>query len=80
MHDGPCPRTDSRRACPVLDTRGTRTSAIRYRNNTTQKETDMANRNGSTNGHGNGTGNGLVPVNGNGHKPDAPIVSEHELL
>ena len=36
----------------------------------------MVNRNGSS----NGTGNGLVPVNGNGHKPDAAIVSEHELL
>ncbi len=41
----------------------------------------MFNRNGSNNGHnGNGTGNGLVQVNGNGHKPDAAIVSEHELL
>ena len=40
----------------------------------------MVNRNGSNNGHSNGTGNGLVPVNGNGHKPDAAIVSEHELL
>ena len=28
----------------------------------------------------NGTGNGLVHVNGNGHKPDAAMVSEHELL
>ena len=37
-------------------------------------------RNGSNNGHSNGTGNGLVPVNGNGHKPNAAIVSEHELL
>ena len=34
--------------------------------------------NGSNNGHSNGTGNGLVHVNG--HKPDAAIVSEHELL
>ena len=40
----------------------------------------MVNRNGSNNGHSNGTGNGLVPVNGNGHKPDAAIVGEHELL
>ena len=32
------------------------------------------------NKNGNGTGNGLVSVNGNGHKPDAAIVSEHELL
>ena len=39
----------------------------------------MFNKNGN-NGHGNGTGNGLVSVNGNGHKPDAAIVSEHELL
>ena len=35
--------------------------------------------NGNNNGHhSNGTGNGLVHVNG--HKPDAAIVSEHELL
>ena len=40
----------------------------------------MVNKNGSNNGHSNGTGNGLVPVNGNGHKPDAAIVGEHELL
>ena len=39
----------------------------------------MFNKNGN-NGHGNGTGNGLVQVNGNGHKPNAAIVSEHELL
>ena len=38
----------------------------------------MVNRNGSRNGSSNGTGIGLVPVNG--HKPDAAIVSEHELL
>ena len=37
--------------------------------------------NGNNNGHhGNGTGNGLVHVNGNGHKPDAAIVTEHDLL
>ncbi len=37
--------------------------------------------NGNSNGHHpNGTGNGLVHVNGNGHKPDAAIVTEHELL
>lgn len=37
--------------------------------------------NGNNNGHHpNGTGNGLVHVNGNGHKPDAAIPSEHELL
>ena len=34
----------------------------------------------TTDTHGNGTGNGLVHVNGNGHKLDAAIVSEHELL
>ena len=37
----------------------------------------MFNRNGN-NGHSNGTGNGLVHVNGNGHKPDAAIVSEND--
>ena len=37
--------------------------------------------NGNTNGHDrNGTGNGLIHVNGNGHKPDAAIVSEHDIL
>ena len=37
--------------------------------------------NGNNNGHQrNGTGNGLVHVNGNGHKPDAAIVTEHDLL
>ena len=41
----------------------------------------MFNRNGSNNGtQKNGTGNGLLPVNGNGHKHDAAIVSEHDLL
>ena len=40
----------------------------------------MFNKNGSNNGHSNGTGNGLVQVNGNGHKPDAAIPAEHELL
>ena len=35
--------------------------------------------NGNNNGHHpNGTGNGLVHVNG--HKPDAAIVTEHDLL
>ena len=37
--------------------------------------------NGNNNGHHrNGTSSGLVSVNGNGHKPDAAIVTEHELL
>ena len=37
--------------------------------------------NGNNNGHHtNGASNGLVHVNGNGHKPDAAIVTEHELL
>ena len=37
--------------------------------------------NGNNNGHQrSGTGNGLVHVNGNGHKPDAAIVTEHDLL
>ena len=52
----------------------------------------MVNRNGSNNGHGsaNGvhkdtapvssTGQAVAARNGNGHKPDAAIVSEHELL
>ena len=41
----------------------------------------MFNRNGSNNGHErNGTGNGLTHPDGNGHKPAAAIVAEHELL
>ena len=37
--------------------------------------------NGNNNGHHpNGTGNGLVHVNDNGHKPDAAIVTGHDLL
>ena len=37
--------------------------------------------NGNNNGHhGNGTGNGLAHLGGNGHKPDAAIVTEHDLL
>ena len=36
---------------------------------------------GNNNGHNrNGTGNGLVHVSGNGHKPDAAVVTEHDLL
>ena len=47
----------------------------------------MFNKNGNNNGHHrNGTGNGLVHANslprtgygGNGHKPDAAIVTEHD--
>ena len=35
--------------------------------------------NGNNNGHHrNGTGNGLVHANGNRHKPDAAIVTEHD--
>ena len=35
--------------------------------------------NGNNNGHHpNGTGTGLVQVNGNGHKPDTAIVTEHD--
>ena len=37
----------------------------------------MFNRNGNNNGH---HGNGLVHATGNGHKPDATIVTEHDLL
>ena len=52
----------------------------------------MFNKNGSNNGHGsaNGvhkdtapvssTGQAIAARNGNGHRPDAAIVSEHELL
>ncbi len=75
MHDGLCPPTASHRACPVLDTGGVRTNHS-LQERTTQKETDMVNRNGSNNGHGNGTGNGLVHVNGH----DAALDATHELL
>ena len=44
----------------------------------------MFNRNGSNNGHNNGNGvhgdTAVVARNGNGHKPDAAIPAEHELL
>ena len=44
----------------------------------------MFNRNGSNNGNGSANGvhkeTAIVARNGNGHKPDAAIVSEHELL
>ena len=36
--------------------------------------------NASNGHHSNGASNGLVHVNGNGHKPDAAILTEHELL
>ena len=36
----------------------------------------MFNKNGSNNGNGNG----VVHANGNGHKPDAAIPAEHDLL
>ena len=44
----------------------------------------MFNRNGSNNGHGSANGvhkdTAVAARNGNGHKPDAAIVTEHELL
>ncbi len=44
----------------------------------------MVNRNGNNNGNGSANGvhkdTAVVTRNGNGHKPDAAIVSEHELL
>ncbi|MDE2801681.1 MAG: Rad52/Rad22 family DNA repair protein [Chloroflexota bacterium] len=36
--------------------------------------------NGNNGHHPNGTGNGLVSINGNGHKPGAAIVGEHEMF
>ena len=39
----------------------------------------MSNFNGNSNGHNpNGASNGLVHLNGNGHKPNAPIVTGHD--
>ena len=44
----------------------------------------MFNKNGSNNGNGSANGvhkdTAVVARNGNGHKPDAAIVAEHELL
>ena len=37
----------------------------------------FSNRNGN---HKNGAGNGVVHTNGNGHKPDAAIPAEHDLV
>ncbi len=75
MHDGLRPHTGSRR--------GTRTGhSLQERHH--KKEIEMFNKNGSNNGHGSANGvhkdTAVVARNGNGHKPDAAIVSEHELL
>ena len=40
----------------------------------------MFNRNGSNNGNGVHNDTALATRNGNGHKPDAAIVAEHDLL
>ena len=44
----------------------------------------MFNRNGSNNGNGSANGvhkdTAVASRNGNGHRPDAPIVTEHDLL
>ena len=44
----------------------------------------MFNKNGSNNGHGSANGvhkdTAVASRNGNGHRPDAPIVTEHDLL
>ena len=40
----------------------------------------MFNKNGSNNGNGAHQDTAIAARNGNGHKPEAAIVSEHELL
>ena len=44
----------------------------------------MFNKNGNNNGNGSANGvhkdTAVVARNGNGHKPDAAIVTEHELI
>ena len=40
----------------------------------------MFNKNGSTNGNGVHKDTAIIARNGNGHKPDAAIVTEHDLL
>ena len=40
----------------------------------------MFNKNGSNNGNGAHQDTALATRNGNGHKPDAAIVSEHDLM
>ena len=41
----------------------------------------MSNFNGNSNGHHpNGTGKDLVHLNGNGHRPDVPAITDHEIL
>ena len=75
MDDGLCPPTASHKGNPQL------AHSLQDTTPLTRRRHEMFNKNGNNNGHnGNGTGNGLVQVNGNGHKPDAAIVSEHELL
>ena len=78
MHDGS--------ARPRLPVGGRPHRSFATGHNTTDKKetrkcsTRTASNNGHNGNNGNGTGNGLVQVNGNGHKPGAAIVSEHELL
>ena len=79
MHDGPCPRTASRKGTRIAH-------SLQDRHH--EKEIEMFNRNGSNNGNGVHEETAVVARNGNGHKPDAApvsstgqaIVSEHELL
>ena len=41
----------------------------------------MSNLNGNSNGyHPSGAGKDLVHLNGNGHRPDAPAIADHEIL
>ena len=69
IHDGPCPRTASRRESA---------SFIRYRQNTTEGDTTCLN--GSNNGHTTGPATASSTERQRGTTPTTAIVDEHELL
>ena len=74
MHDGLCPPTASHKGNPPIGHSLQDTTPL------TRRRHEMFNKNGN-NGHGQRDGQrASSTVNGNGHKPDAAIVSEHELL
>ena len=76
IHDGLRPPTDSHRGSPPIG------HSLQERHH--KKEIEMFNKNGSNNGNGSANGvhkdTAVVARNGNGHKPEAAIPAEHELL
>ncbi len=70
---------DSRRALPA---HGFPVEGIRIAHSLQEqgRRNDMLNRNGNHNGNGVHKDTAVAVRNGNGHKPDAVIVGEHDLL